>query len=43
MQDPDQLLALVLEVVPDHSCLVFCSTKKICENLAKLLIKFMPR
>lgn len=42
-QDPDQLLSLVLEVIPDHSCLVFCSTKKNCQNLALLLVKFMPR
>lgn len=42
-QDPDQLLSLVLEVVPDHSCLVFCSTKKNCQNLALLLVKFMSR
>ncbi|XP_068670682.1 helicase POLQ-like isoform X1 [Montipora foliosa] len=41
-QDPDQLLALVLEVVPKHSCLIFCSTKKNCQNLALLLVKFMP-
>jgi len=42
-QDPDQLLTLVLEVIPQHSCLVFCSTKKNCQNLALLLVKFMPR
>lgn len=42
-QDPDQLLPLVLEVIPKHSCLIFCSTKKNCQNLALLLVKFMPR
>ncbi|KAL9966164.1 hypothetical protein ACROYT_G024201 [Oculina patagonica] len=43
MRDPDQLLALVLEVIPQHSCLVFCSTKKNCQTLALLLVNFMPR
>lgn len=42
-QDPDQLLELVLEVIPKHSCLIFCPTKKTCQNLALLLVKFMPR
>ena len=42
-QDPDHLAALALEVVPDHSCLIFCPTKKNCENVAMLLCKLMPK
>ncbi|XP_064631706.1 helicase POLQ-like [Lineus longissimus] len=41
--DPDLLLGLVMEVIPNHSCLVFCPTKKNCENVAKMLCKMMPR
>ena len=41
--DPDQLAALVLEVVPDSSCLVFCPTKKNCQNVALLLAKCLQR
>ncbi|GFR76889.1 helicase POLQ-like protein [Elysia marginata] len=40
-QDPDHLLALVLEMVPANSCLVFCSSKKNCENVALMLSKLM--
>lgn len=36
--DPDRLSALVFEVVPEDSCLVFCATKNNCENVAMLLI-----
>ncbi|CAH1789930.1 unnamed protein product [Owenia fusiformis] len=42
-QDPDHLCGLVSEVIPDKSCLVFCSTKKNCENVAVLLCEMMPR
>ena len=41
--DPDQLGALVLEVVPGSSCLVFCPTKKNCQNVALLLAKYLQR
>lgn len=41
--DPDHLLGLVTEVVPDHSCLIFCSTKKNCENVALMLSKLMAK
>ena len=40
--DVDHLAALVLEVVPHNSCLVFCPTKKNCENVAQLICSFMP-
>ncbi len=35
--DPDGLSVLVSEVAPEHCCLVFCSTKKNCESVAKLI------
>ena len=41
--DPDQLGALVLEVVPQSSCLVFCPTKKNCQNVALLLAKCLQK
>ncbi|XP_062599210.1 helicase POLQ-like, partial [Saccostrea cucullata] len=41
--DPDHLLGLVTEVVPGHSCLIFCSTKKNCENVALMLSKLMAK
>jgi POLQ-like helicase len=37
--DPENLRALVGERVPNSSVLVFCPTKKQCENVAKLLAK----
>lgn len=39
--DEDYLTNLVLEVYPEHSCLVFCDTKRRCENVADLLCKVM--
>ena len=35
--DPDGLGLLVGEMAPEHCCLVFCSTKKNCESVAKLI------
>lgn len=40
--DPDHLVQLVKEIVPEQSCLIFCSTKKNCENLASLLCSHLP-
>ncbi|XP_018331856.1 helicase POLQ-like [Agrilus planipennis] len=37
--DPDRLGGLVMEVVPRDSCLIFCSSKKSCQNVAHLLCK----
>ncbi|CAG9859361.1 unnamed protein product [Phyllotreta striolata] len=37
--DPDMLVGLVMEIVPQESCLVFCPSKKNCENVASLLSK----
>ena len=40
--DPDGLSLLAGEVVPDHSCLVFCATKKNCESVAQLISRNPP-
>ena len=42
LADPDHLVGLALEVIPEHSCLIFCPTKKNCENVASLICKLMP-
>ncbi|KAJ8287065.1 hypothetical protein GJAV_G00046640 [Gymnothorax javanicus] len=39
--DPDHIIALVTEVIPAHSCLVFCATKKSCENVALMICKYL--
>nr|CAD7202978.1 unnamed protein product [Timema douglasi] len=41
--DPDSIGSLVLEVVPEESVLVFCATKKNCENVALLICQTMSR
>uniref|UniRef100_A0A8D1PIY6 Helicase, POLQ like n=1 Tax=Sus scrofa TaxID=9823 RepID=A0A8D1PIY6_PIG len=41
--DPDHLVALVTEVIPNHSCLVFCPTKKNCENVAEMICKILSK
>ncbi|XP_069680536.1 helicase POLQ-like [Periplaneta americana] len=40
--DPDLIGGLVMEVIPDNSCLVFCPTKKNCENVAQLICSVLP-
>ncbi|CAF1447721.1 unnamed protein product [Rotaria sordida] len=42
LNDPDRLVGLVSEVIPNDSCLVFCPSKINCENVARLIISFMP-
>ncbi|CAH0386882.1 unnamed protein product [Bemisia tabaci] len=37
--DPDFVAGLVREVIPDYSCLVFCASKKNCENVALLICR----
>ncbi|KAL1505822.1 hypothetical protein ABEB36_005294 [Hypothenemus hampei] len=37
--DPDMLGGLVLQVIPQDSCLVFCHSKNNCENVVLLLCK----
>ncbi|XP_062963987.1 helicase POLQ-like isoform X2 [Cynocephalus volans] len=41
--DPDYLVALVTEVIPNYSCLVFCPTKKNCENVAEMICRFLSK
>uniref|UniRef100_A0A3Q2DDU0 Helicase POLQ-like n=1 Tax=Cyprinodon variegatus TaxID=28743 RepID=A0A3Q2DDU0_CYPVA len=41
--DPDHIIALVTEVIPLHSCLVFCPTKKNCENVAGMICKYLKQ
>lgn len=41
--DPDHLFGLVLEVIPTNSCLLFCPTKKNCENVSSMLCKLMSK
>ncbi|KAJ8868612.1 hypothetical protein PR048_030150 [Dryococelus australis] len=41
--DPDYIAGLVMEVVPDESVLVFCPTKKNCENVALLICRSMTQ
>ena len=40
--DPDHLQGLVSEVIPEKSCLIFCASKKNCENVAVMLCSAMP-
>ncbi|XP_040273935.1 helicase POLQ-like [Bufo bufo] len=41
--DPDHIIALVTEVIPSYSCLVFCPTKKNCENVAEMICKYLNK
>ncbi|XP_077332543.1 helicase POLQ-like [Lithobates pipiens] len=41
--DPDHIIALVTEVIPNNSCLVFCPTKKNCENVAEMICKYLNK
>nr|XP_025967922.1 helicase POLQ-like isoform X4 [Dromaius novaehollandiae] len=41
--DPDHIIALVTEVIPKYSCLIFCPTKKNCENVASMVCKYLNK
>ncbi|XP_034005721.1 LOW QUALITY PROTEIN: helicase POLQ-like [Trematomus bernacchii] len=41
--DPDHIIAMVTEVIPKHSCLVFCPTKKNCENVGALICRYLRK
>ncbi|NWI45845.1 HELQ Helicase, partial [Picathartes gymnocephalus] len=41
--DPDHIIALVTEVIPKYSCLIFCPTKKNCENVASVVCKYLKK
>ncbi|XP_066277517.1 helicase POLQ-like isoform X2 [Branchiostoma lanceolatum] len=42
-RDPDHLVGMVMDVIPAHSCLLFCPTKKNCQNVVDMLCKLLPR
>lgn len=42
-QDPDEIGGMVREVGPEESCLVFCPSKKNCENVALLICQILDR
>ncbi|KAK2579380.1 hypothetical protein KPH14_003244 [Odynerus spinipes] len=39
--DPDKIGGLVMDIVPKDSCLIFCSNRKNCENIALLMTKVL--
>ncbi|XP_001354267.3 helicase POLQ-like [Drosophila pseudoobscura] len=41
--DPDHLAGLISECAPEHCCLVFCPSRKNCENVALLLSRIVPK
>ncbi|XP_051533480.1 helicase POLQ-like isoform X1 [Myxocyprinus asiaticus] len=41
--DPDHIIALAAEIIPQQSCLIFCATKKNCENLAGMICKYLNK
>jgi DNA polymerase theta len=42
-KDPDNLLPLCTEIVPNGSVLIFCSSKKGCESTALQLSNLVPK
>uniref|UniRef100_A0AAG5DNE5 DNA polymerase theta n=1 Tax=Anopheles atroparvus TaxID=41427 RepID=A0AAG5DNE5_ANOAO len=40
--DQDHVVGLIMEVIPEGSCLVFCPTKSKCESLCALLANHLP-
>ncbi|XP_053670502.1 helicase POLQ-like [Anopheles nili] len=40
--DSDHVVRLVMQVIPESSCLVFCGTKSMCEGLCALLAQYLP-
>lgn len=42
MNDPDGVIELAMEIVPEHSVLIFCNSRQACENLAMLLASECP-
>ncbi|NXO03964.1 HELQ Helicase, partial [Rhinopomastus cyanomelas] len=41
--DPDHIITLVTEVIPKYSCLIFCPTKKNCENVVSMVCKYLKK
>ncbi|XP_054720020.1 helicase POLQ-like [Uloborus diversus] len=42
LRDPDMITGLIMEVIPQNSCLIFCPTKKHCENVAITVCHLLP-
>jgi replicative superfamily II helicase len=40
--DPDNLISICLEIIPENSILIFCYSKQACEKCATHLIKNFP-
>nr|XP_019557458.2 helicase POLQ-like [Aedes albopictus] len=40
--DPDHVVGLVMETIPKDPCLIFCPTKRRCEQLCSFLIEHLP-
>ncbi|EAT36256.1 AAEL011649-PA [Aedes aegypti] len=40
--DPDHIIGLVMETIPNDPCLIFCPTKRRCEQLCSFLIEHLP-
>lgn len=40
--DPDHIVDLCLEVIPDGSVLVFCHSKQSCQTTAEMLARHFP-
>uniref|UniRef100_A0A1Q3EVX4 Putative dna polymerase theta n=1 Tax=Culex tarsalis TaxID=7177 RepID=A0A1Q3EVX4_CULTA len=41
--DPDHVIGMVLDVIPSKSCLLFCPTKRQCEQLCALMVEHLPK
>ncbi|TSP09047.1 Helicase POLQ-like [Bagarius yarrelli] len=41
--DQDHIIALVTEVIPKQSCLIFCATKRNCENVTGMICKYLNK
>ena len=41
--DPDGVIQLLQGVIPNKSVIIFCPTKKNCENVALLIAKYVPQ
>ena len=41
--DPDNITALVTEVIPEKSCLIFCASKVNCQNVLTMIATQLPK
>uniref|UniRef100_A0A0K0FSY6 Mutagen-sensitive 301 (inferred by orthology to a D. melanogaster protein) n=1 Tax=Strongyloides venezuelensis TaxID=75913 RepID=A0A0K0FSY6_STRVS len=41
--DPDDIVSLIKDIVPQKSVIIFCPTKKNCENVCKMVTKLAPK